>query len=147
MRRSTSRNVPASTSMSATSSLIELVPQSMAATRVTVSLAGAVQGPAAHQSGSRSRASSPSGLTPATGDERVRDQDVQALHPVGHSSCRDTVDLRHLADRIAGPDIGHVGRGIAGAQVGVAGQAFGHLAHQATGLEGADRPAARGQVR
>ena len=34
--------------------------------------------------------------------ERVRDEHVQALHPVGHAAGRDAVDLRHLLDRVAG---------------------------------------------
>ena len=73
IRRSRSVCAP-SAGTSATSSRMELVPQSMAATRVTrrPRLPGWAQGPAAHHSPISSTARSPIGLTPGPGGQRVR---------------------------------------------------------------------------
>ena len=84
----------------------------------------------------------------ATLGQRLRGEHVQALDPVGHATGGDARDLRHVAD--LGLDLGPrgevglvrppVGRG----QLGVLGEALGHLAHQARGLE---RPDPRGRAR
>ena len=79
------------------------MPQSIAATRVAltpVASPRATHGPAAHQSGSSASASSPSGLTPGPAASACADEDVQALHPVGHAPCGDPVDLGHVADAV-----------------------------------------------
>ena len=82
-------------STSATSSRIELVPQSMAATRVTAPSTARTHGPLRHHSGSSASASSPSGFTPGPGRQRVADQHVQALHPVRHAAGAGRRDLGH----------------------------------------------------
>ena len=89
--------VPAAGSRSATSSLMVLVPQSTAATRVTSARRRRrplTQGPAAQKSPSRSSTSSPSGFTPAALGERLAGEHVQALHPGRHAAGGDAGDLR-----------------------------------------------------
>ena len=48
----------------------------------------------------RPSASSPSGFTPGPAASDVRDEHVQALHPVRHAAGRDAGDLRHRLDRV-----------------------------------------------
>ena len=85
---------------SATSSRIELVPQSIAATRVTRRPPRRLRahGPAAHQSGSSVERLVAERVHAGPGGERVRDQHVQALDPVGHAAGGDAGDLGHVAE-------------------------------------------------
>ena len=88
VRRSRSRQT-AAPARSAISSLIEFVPQSIAAT-VSRDLLQARPGP--------KRAESPDGLIPErvhsrAGGQRVRDEGMQALHPIRHPSRTDAGDL------------------------------------------------------
>ena len=88
---------------SATSSRMELVPQSMAATRVTRRpRSGWAHGPGRPPLPHLGDARSPIGLTPGPGRQRVPGQRVQALDPVGHAagaSCR--VGSTSRASRVA----------------------------------------------
>ena len=100
--------VPAARSRSATSSLMVLVPQSTAATRVMPAPSRSsplTQRPAAQNSPSRSSTSSPSGFTPRPCGERLAGQHVQALDPVGMPAGGDAVDLGHVTDRLAGREV------------------------------------------
>ena len=79
------------------SSLIVLVPQSIAATTsVTGVVTCGTHGPSAHQSPSSASTSSPSGFTPWPWASDCAGQDVQALDPVGHPAGGDALDLRHV---------------------------------------------------
>ena len=82
----------------------------MAATRVTPVLASHADARArpAHQSASCASASSPSGLTPGPGGERVADQHVQALHPVRHAAGAAPRSRRHVRERPAPRQVGLV---------------------------------------
>ena len=95
IRRSTSTQRAAAASTSATSSRIELVPQSIAATRVTASIRSSphlTDVPDRRSAQGRwstsqpSSASSPNGLTPGPAASAWRDEHVQALHP--RRACR-----------------------------------------------------------
>ena len=59
---------------------------------------GRAAGAAATSRRACSSASSPSGLTPGPGGQRVRDEDVQALDPGRHAAGGDPVDLGHVAE-------------------------------------------------
>ncbi len=145
--RSTSVPVPASTS--ATSSRMELVPQSIAATRVVTTRSSRVHGPAAPQSGSSASASSPNGFTPgpaasAWPTSTCRHFTRSGMPPAVMPSISVDV-LDRLARRRGSP---RARRGRPRASSGSVGEPVLHLAHRAAGLERADeaRGARAGQV-
>ena len=84
-----------------TSSLIVLVPQSIAATRSSPcwSRSGPTQGPEAHHSPSSVEHLVAERVHAAALGEGLAGQHVQALDPVGHAAGGDPVDLGDLADR------------------------------------------------
>ena len=133
--------VPARRVESATSSRIELVPQSTAATRVTPRLRRPLgrripTAPPLGQGGQRLVAER---VRARTFGERVRDEHVQALDPVGHPARGHAGDLGHHLDRLPRGEIALVCRAVGSRQVGVGREPLGHLAHHAAGLERADR--------
>ena len=91
--RGPGRQRPSAVDRRRSSSRTELVPQSMPAT---------THGPSVHHGGSSASASSPSGLTPGPDGQAVRDQHVQALHPVRHAAGADAGDLRRRGRSIRG---------------------------------------------
>ena len=78
-------------------------------------------------------------IDPTPGGQRVPDQYVQALHPVGHAARADAVDLLDVPDLLAAGEVRLVRGPVASGQIGVAAQPVGHLAHQAGRFERADR--------
>src|SRR5690606_33566378 len=142
IRRTTSVSTPPETS--ATSSRMELVPQSMAATRVmasachppvTAGTAGASAGADVrppHRAQQLQRLVA-QGVDPGPRGQRVPDEDVQALDPVRHSTGRDPLDLRHLAELGPVGEVGLVRPAVGRHQLRVLREARGHLAHEATG--------------
>ena len=105
-------------------------------------------GQAAHHSPSSSSTSSPSGLTPRPWARDWPASTCRHFTRSGMPPAETPGDLGHLADRRAGGEVGLVGAAVRRGELLVLGQPFGHLAHQAGGLQGADqrgRPRA-GQV-
>ena len=146
IRRSTSVRVERSASTSATSSRIELVPQSIAATRVMPRpprprrrrRTGRAPPVGQRVRAPRRRA----GWRPARG-QRVGHQHVQALHPVRHAAGGDAGDLGDLLDRAADREVALVRVAVCGAQLVVDIQPSGHLAHHAPRPPGCRPPRPR----
>ena len=100
--------VPAATSMSATSSLTVLVPQSTAATRVTAP-ARSTHGPGRPEVAEQVDHLVAERVHAAPLRQGLAGQHVQALHPGRHAAGRDAGDLGHVADRLAEGEVGLVG--------------------------------------
>ena len=83
---------------------MELVPQSMAATRVMPARpsTGRRTGRSAHHVAEPVEHLVAERVHAAALGQRLAGEHVQALHPVGHAAGRDAGDLRHVADRARG---------------------------------------------
>ena len=126
------------------SSLIVLVPQSMAA---TVMRHGArdldARGPDGPPVAEQVEHLVAERVDAAALGQRLAGQHVQALHPVGHPAGGDALDLGHALPDLAGElgarsEVALVRRGVRRGQLGVGGEPVLHLLHQPGALEGAD---------